>query len=197
MARLSDFKQVVVSTGRQTGKTAMMQKFDVMIALEKVAEMRTTWSTSKREFDEAINKIMARLLHEAARNYMSVEEVASASGLKKIQVRSMMRLNGLDPKTGKTLLAKHAAEALEKNAELLGVSVHDMDLMSPLAYLPMGDQLKQQLLDARVARVTELADPEDEVSRNRRAYVLLGDMGFCTTCLDGSTMPCTNCGAGL
>lgn len=140
-----------------------MQKFDVVIALEKVAEMRSKWIASKREFDEGINKIMARLLHEAAAQRMSVEEVAAASGLKKIQVRSMMRLHGLDPRDGKTLLAKTAADALASNAELLGVSVHDMDLMSPLAYLPMGKQLQQQLRDKTAPSVHELSD---EVSGN-------------------------------
>jgi hypothetical protein len=135
-----------------------MRKFDVVIALEKVAEMRSTWSASKRTFDESVNQIMTRLLHEAAQSYMSPEEVASACGLKVAQVRSMMRLNGLDPKKGKTLLAKTAAEALANNADLLGISVHDMDLMSPLAYLPMGDQMKRDLTEAGVHTVTELPD---------------------------------------
>lgn len=158
----------------------MMRKFDVQIALEKVAEMRAKWATSKREFDASVNQIMRRLLHEAAHNYMSAEEVASASGLKVAQVRSMMRLNGLDPRNGKTLLAKHAAKALEENADLLGISVHDMDLMSPLAYLPMGEQLKQQLLDARVAQVHELPyctcdEPDSSGSLN-------GGIEVCMTC---------------
>jgi len=146
-----------------------MKKFDVQIALEGVAEARTRWTAAKREFDEGVNKVMGRLLHEAAANYMSVEEVARYSGLSKLQVRSMMRLNRLDPRDGKTLLAKHAAEALSSNAELLGIAPHEMDLMSPLAYLPMGRELRQQLTDKTVQSVHELPEDKDaEIARLTR-----------------------------
>lgn len=122
-----------------------MQKFDVTIRMEKVAEARAKWTASKREFDEAVNKVMGRLLNEAAVAFMSVDEVSKASGLSKLQVRNLMRANGLDPRDGKALLAKSAAKALDENAALLGIDPVDMDLTSPLAYLPMGDALRREL----------------------------------------------------
>jgi len=151
----------VVVNPRRIGKVLAMKKFDVQIALEGVAEARKKWNTAKRDFDADLNKIMRTLLHEASANYMSPEEVARASGYKVAQVRSMMRLNGLNPRDGKRVLADSAAKALAENAELLGIPVHEMDLMSPLAYLPMGAQMRQELTDKTVARVTEL--PEDHV----------------------------------
>lgn len=143
-----------------------MRKFDVRFALEGVAEARGKWTAAKRQFDTDVNKVMRRLLHEAAANYMSVEEVATASGLGKAQVRSMMRLNGMDPRDGKTLLAKNAAEALAANSALLGIAPHEMDLMSPLAYLPMGSELRQALQDKTVSQVHELPDCEGWVCQS-------------------------------
>jgi hypothetical protein len=197
-----------------------MQKFDVQIALEGVREARGEWSRAQQEFQSNVDKVLDRLIHEAATCFMSVEEFAKASGLSPKRVRDLMRRNRMHPSSSKTLLAKHAAEALATNSELLGIAPHEMDLTSPLAYLPMGKELRQELTDKTVSRVTEL--PEDEpVSGNlawsRLAYVIygampwegetyqavaetiavavLGEMGFCPT--DGKPLPCTACGAGL
>lgn len=136
-----------------------MQKFDVQIALEGVREARSKWNTAVRQFNADADKVMTRLLHEAAANYMSSEQVAKHSGLSPKRVRSLMRLAGLNPSRGKNLLAKHAAEALATNSELLGIAPHEMDLTSPLAYLPMGSELRQALTDKTVSKVTELDDP--------------------------------------
>lgn len=135
-----------------------MQKFDVQIALEGVREARGLWSKAMRKFQSDVEKVMTRLLHEAAANFMSVEEVARHSGMSPKRVRSMMREAGLNPRDGKTLLSKQAAEALASNADLLGIAPHEMDLMSPLAYLPAGSELRQQITDKSVSGVTELAD---------------------------------------
>lgn len=153
-----------------------MQKFDVQFALEGVAEARAAWAKAKRKFDADVNTVMRRLLHEAAANYMSVEEVARPSGYNTTQIRSMMRINGMDPRDGKTLLAKHAADALASNAELLGIEPHEMDLMSPLAYLPAGEKLRRELQDRTVSQVHDL--PEDlttEVERLQRLVTYYED----------------------
>lgn len=138
-----------------------MKKFGVQLAFEAVREATTEWSTAKRKFDSDIAALMGRLLHEAARNYMSAEEVARHSGFTVKRVRLLMRAHNLDPKNGKTLLAKKAADNLAENAELLGVEPHEFDLMSPLAYLPAGKALKERLLNPPT--VIEL--PEDRVAR--------------------------------
>lgn len=138
-----------------------MRKFDVQIALEGVREAREKWVKASMKFKSDIDFVMGRLLREAAVNRMSVGEVSQMSGLTVKQVREAMRRNGLDPKTSKSLLAKQAAEALAENAALMGIEPHEMDLTSPLAYLPMGAQLKQQLIDARVHRVTGFPETAD------------------------------------
>lgn len=138
-----------------------MQKFDVQIALEGVRDARGKWSRAQREFQTNVDKVLNRLIHEAAACYMSVEEFAKASGLSPKRVRDIMRHNGLSPSSGKTLLAKQAAEALATNSALLGIAPHEMDLMSPLAYLPMGTEMRQALTDKTVSGVTEV-DEDDE-----------------------------------
>lgn len=138
--------------------------FDVQIALEGLADARREWSRAMRAFNADSERVLIRLLHEAAANYMSAEQVAKFSGLSPKRIRTLMRDNGLNPRDGKRVLAKHAAEALQSNAELLGIAPHQMDLMSPLAYLPAGSLLRQQITDKTVSGVTEL--PDDGIPRD-------------------------------
>lgn len=155
-----DFKRTVVVSPRRTGKTLMMNKFDVVISFERLAEQKAKWSSAHREFITATDRIMALLLHQAAAVFMSVDEVAKAAGMTKTQVRAAMRKHGLNPRDGKRMLSKHAASALETNADLLGIKPHEMDLTSPLAYLPMGEEMRRQMADSRVSRVTEFPETD-------------------------------------
>jgi hypothetical protein len=122
-----------------------MEMFGVQLELEAVREAKHKWDTARRKFDSDVELIMARLLNEAAVNYMSVDQISKASGLTPVKVRALMRKHGLNPKHGKRNLAHTAAQALQENAALLGIEPHEMDLMSPLAYLPMGSDLRQEL----------------------------------------------------
>lgn len=145
-----------------------MRKFDVVIALEAVNEAHKKWTQARLEFLSGSNAVMSRLIREAAVNFMSAEEVAKASGFTTKRVRQIMRDAGLNPKSGKHLLSKTAAEALASNAVLLGIEPSEMDLMSPLAYLPMGEKMKRELQDKQISQVTELDEteiPETEVER--------------------------------
>lgn len=137
-----------------------MQKFDVQIALEGVREASEKWATASREFRQGREKVLARLIHEAIHNFMSIDEFAQHSGLTRKQVRDLMRRNGFDPKGGKRMLSGQAAKALSENAELLGIKPHEMDLMSPLAYLPMGADLRRELERRTVSQVTEIEGEE-------------------------------------
>lgn len=110
------------------------------------------------EFNNQVNLLLARLIREAAINRMSPEDVARAGHMTPKRVRALMRSAGLNPRYGKTLLSKQAAEALAGNAELLGVKPNEIDLMSPLAYLPAGDAVRREVIKARTAVVTELDD---------------------------------------
>lgn len=138
-----------------------MRKFDVQIALEGIAEARERWDSANKKFKADVEYLMTRLLNEAAVNHMSAEEIAKASGLTVKRVRALMRKMTLDPKKGKRLLAKQAAETLAENAALLGIEPHEMDLMSPLAYLPMGEEMRRKYQNQTVSQVTD-----EPVSRN-------------------------------
>lgn len=117
-----------------------MDQFGVQLALEDLREVKRVWMKSKREFDHQWMDSFIRLLHEAAINYMSVDQVSKASGLTRRRIRSIMRDHGLDPKRTKTVLSKTAAEAVQNNAAQLGVKPDQISLLSPLAYLPLGSQ---------------------------------------------------------
>jgi hypothetical protein len=135
-----------------------MEKFGVQLGLEGLREARQEWAKRKREFDTGYHRVMAVLLHEAARNFMSVEQIAEFAGLSKVRVRSLMRMAGLNPSDGKRVLSDKAAKALVENADLMGIKPHEMDLLSPLAYLPMGDDLRHKLQEQTVSQVTELPE---------------------------------------
>lgn len=140
-----------------------MDKATVAREMERVREAEAKWKAGREEFQANVTKVVNRLIHEATRHRMSVEKVSELTGYSPIKVRQIMRENGLNPKTGRNLLSKQASEALHSNAELLGVEPHKMNLLSPLAYLPMGEEMRQALTDATTAPVTEFPETgEDE-----------------------------------
>lgn len=142
-----------------------MKKFDVIIALESVQSAKREWAAGVTMFNASVDTLMSRLLHEAAANYMSPEEVARASGFTPKRVRQMMRDRGLNPRDGKTVLNQKASEALANNAALLGIEPSEMDLMSPLAYLPMGEKMKRELQDKTVSQVHEVSGNDHHASK--------------------------------
>lgn len=119
-----------------------MKQFEVQLAFEELRSQFDKWKKAFNDVAREFDKIMTRLIHEAVANRMSVEQIASATGLSPKVVRMKMRRMGFDPKRGRGPLAHAAAEALRTNAELLGVDPLDIDLTSPLAYLPGGSQLQ-------------------------------------------------------
>lgn len=133
-----------------------MKKADIIEALHKVREAKHVWAREQATFNSSVEAVMTRLLHEAAVQRMSPEEVARESGFTPKRIRAIMRIIGLNPRDGKHLLSAKAGEALANNAALLGIEPRDMDLMSPLAYLPMGEQMKRELQQRTVSQVTEL-----------------------------------------
>lgn len=143
-----------------------MDKFEVVLHLESVAHARIEAGHAQKSFNADVEKVMARLLPEAAKNMMSVEEVGAAVNMTPSRVRRLMRDHGLNPRDGKRMLAAQAAETLATNAALLSVEPAEFDLMSPLAYLPMGSQLRE-FLETRVD-VDEIIeeDPLREAARN-------------------------------
>lgn len=135
-----------------------MKQYEVTATLNRIREARTKIAEANRDINTQAARSMRRLLFEAAMNRMSVDEVAKASGYTKVRIRAMMRKEGIDPRWSKTLLERHAATALAENAELLGIDPVDMDLMSPLAYLPAGEQLRKAVDTTAQRGVTELTE---------------------------------------
>lgn len=139
-----------------------MQRFEVRKALEAVAQASKEWNQARQEFDSRVDALMTRLLNEAAVHKMSVAEVAHSLGITITRTRGLMRKHGLNPTSGRNLLAAQGAEYLVENAALLGVEPRDFDLTSPLAYLPMGESLRKFLETNRVDAddLNKIEEPE-------------------------------------
>lgn len=134
-----------------------MKRFEIDINLEHIKEQRQKWNEAARAFSDAVDTAMIRLIHEGAALRMSHTEVARKSGFTSHQIRARMKAMGLNPSGGKTLLSKQAASVLEHNAEILGIQPHEIDLMSPLAYLPAGPALKHEVSDVHEFPETPLS----------------------------------------
>lgn len=126
-----------------------MKRPEIAAHMKRVREARAEWDLAMARFAADEEMLMGRLIREAAVEKMSAEQIADASGYSVRRVRALMRSMGLDPKRGVRLLSKLAAEALHENAALLGIEPDEIDLMSPLAYLPMGEALKNQILETK------------------------------------------------
>ena len=137
-----------------------MNKYDIEMNLERSATLRETWSKAIAEYRKQYLSIMARLIHEAAAQHMSVKQVAALAGIKPREMRALMKRVGLDPRMNRALLADIAAKALAENAELLGIDPREMDLTSPLAYLPMGEQLRIEIREHGRTPITLLNGEE-------------------------------------
>jgi hypothetical protein len=113
-------------------------------------------------YRKQMNAVLMRLIYEGAMNYMSAKDMASELGVSPRAMRAALRAAGLPTRVDKRLLADSAAKALRENAEALGVKPWQMDLMSPLAYLPMGDAMKRSLLAETTQGVTEFPETLEE-----------------------------------
>lgn len=133
-----------------------MDKNNVSTGFERLRDARQDWTRKRRDFTKGYDLVLRRLLHEGARAFMSPDEMARLLGVSVRSVRKSMREVGLDPKSGQRRLNEAASKALIGNAELLGVKPEEFDLTSPLAYLPMGEQMRKEIL--AVSKVTELDD---------------------------------------
>lgn len=132
-----------------------MNKFDVVIALEKLRDQRREWYAAHAEFRKGHDTVLKVLLLHAAKNKMSVADIAHVLSISRGDVRKRMKALGLNQRDGIRLMAEHAAKALAENTELLGVDVHQI-MTSPLAYLPMGDQMRRELEMKTAPPVTEI-----------------------------------------
>lgn len=151
-----------------------MKKTDVVDALHTIKEANQKWALARARFNSATDTLMFRLIHEAAKNFMSAEDIASASGWSTKKVKEHMRGMHLDPRDGAMLLSRKAAEALATNSALMGIEPSEMDLMSPLAYLPMGDAMKRDLAAAAASQVHEVELDYDEAKKRIEVALMLG-----------------------
>lgn len=138
-----------------------MNRAEIVKAFNQIRDTRRQWREGVKEFEASTKPLLSRLLHEALVYYMSLNDIGEMAGLTPRQVRLLLKVNDLDPWSSKTLLSKKAAEALTTNAALMGVNPNEMDLMSPLAYLPMGSQMRADIAARGVSQVHEI--PQDDL----------------------------------
>lgn len=112
---------------------------------EKAREAKEEMDRVVLDFNAQWDTFMSRVLYEALAQRMSVAQIAAACGVSERVIRAMLRDRGLNPNSSKRTLAGQAADALHANAALLGIEPREMNLMSPLAYLPMGEKMRKEL----------------------------------------------------
>lgn len=136
-----------------------VHKQDVLDLLNSLKAVRDSFAVVRVRHIAETSTVARRLFIEGAVNYMSPEEMAQASGYTPKAVRMYLREHGLDPRMKKPMLSKHAARVLADNAALLNLEPADL-LLSPLAYLPAGDELRREVQEKNVSKVTEVeAEP--------------------------------------
>lgn len=148
-----------------------MEKFVVQLNLEHVRDARAKFNEAAKQFGADVDEAMKRLIHESAAQMMSAQEVAKHSGFSTAQIKARMKALDLNPTKGKRLLSKHAAAVLASNAELMGVKPTEIDLMSPLAYLPAGNV--SAFLETQVRPDIDESLAEDEPIQWHRSEVLM------------------------
>ncbi len=136
-----------------------MNRGEVIEALEAVRDAHVAWRKAKKEYELRLTSTMKRLVHEAARATVSVDEMALYSGLSKTRIRAMMRQAGINPHRGKALLSRQSAEVLRTNAGVMGVDPSEINLNTLLAYLPAGSLFLETV---SVSEVTEIPEGESE-----------------------------------
>jgi len=141
-----------------------MKMTDVLEGLRQMREAREAWGRGRTEFFAAYDIMLTRYMYEAFANSMSVEHIANALNVTPKTIRTKMRSLNLDPRAGVRALNKAASQAMLDNAALMGIDPRDMDLTSPLAYLPMGSDLRRKLDEQRL-KAAEPEFPETEVER--------------------------------
>lgn len=137
-----------------------MTEDETIKALEAVRTASAEWRTARKEFDHQVSRVMWRLLHEAARAMIPLEDVAKHSGMSKGRIRRLMKHAGIDYRRGRTILSRQSANVLKSNAALIGVRPDEMDLNSLLAYLPAGDLFRETR--SPISVVTELPEEDGE-----------------------------------
>lgn len=118
-------------------------KEDLIAAMHKVREQDEAWRGAYRSYQEAQRGYRDRLILLGLRARMPVTGIALHLGCTPKSVMSSYRRLGLSGgrRNNYLPLADAAAKALERNSEVLGVRPDEISLMSPLAYLPVGDDL--------------------------------------------------------
>lgn len=119
-----------------------MERHAVLAEMNRIREATAQWTEARKNFNADVDKMLDRLILEAAQHRFSVTDLAGALGLTPRATRALMRAKGINPKYSSLFLSHHASRTLQANAEILGVDPSEIDLLSPLAYLPAGSKLK-------------------------------------------------------
>lgn len=161
-----------------------MKMLEVESMLKDLRKAREAWGKGRTEFFAGYDWVLTRLIHQGVVNYMGANQIAAALGVSPKTIRAKMRQIGLDPRGGKRVLNARASEAIIENASIMGIEPEDMDLTSPLAYLPMGEQMRKAYQDKTLARVTGF--PETDRDRLAAAIYGNGEEPEWLTTVDGS-----------
>ncbi len=139
-----------------------MTHHEVTAALEHLRAAESEWLTARAKYNSDSEALLSALLLRGLEVRLSPEDIGRASGIGATAMRRRVRALGLNTRRGAAALSREASETLRENAALLGIAPEDVDLLSPLAYLPAGPALRM---------FPETSVTEDDIEEFRKAWM--------------------------
>lgn len=156
-----------------------MNKPEIIELMNRMRNANARFDALRKAHNADEVAALKRLVLEGAAQYMSAEQMAEETGATVRRIRIVMRVLNLDPRRKPSVLSKHAATVLEENATLLGIEPAEMDFMSPLAYLPMGEEMRKQINAQAAQGVTEIEDDSVLIRIDRQTWEEHVENGEC------------------
>lgn len=132
--------------------------------LAELRRQREAWKDARREFQSEYAETLRWLILEAAATLYSLQEISEILDVPQKTIKAIAKKDDLNFKHDRVLLSHSAVNALRENAALMGINPEDFDLLSPLAYLPMGEELRKSLQQQcdKPSQTTQTQDEWDE-----------------------------------
>jgi hypothetical protein len=121
----------------------------ILQALNVLAQAKGEWDRRYQEFADTHRELERTTIQTGMLNYIPHKEIASALGITPGQLSALMsryKLRG--PK--KHTIDRSPDRVRRANAAKLGVDVSLVPLLSPLAYLPVGERLIEEVVALQV-----------------------------------------------
>lgn len=121
----------------------MRSRKEVLSALSDIGTAQLEFHRVAKRYEAERDRALLPLVLEGARLRLSAKRMAAYAGVTQGRIKSILRRTGIDGRNI-SMVAEQTEKVLEHNAALLDVDITQIDLMSPLAYIPAGPGLRRE-----------------------------------------------------